>query len=336
MFSYVRIFKFALYSYTSAALPLIYSLVHPLSPKGKLVHLGLEGLAVTNSLVKAVREHRSDCVLQEEIYRVAVNDDHVSTLKQSAERLPELTQWVEARDLPMDCPSDVLGGLRLHSGCKVINVPSYLEGLWEVIRFTGTGWREWRVLQPSSDDVDWVNELKDFDTVVLSAGSGLFQDAIISEELPMQLVRGQSIEMTLNKEKCDFAMLCGKYISPLLEPSRILIGATHEFKEVPLDRRQVYSELRERSDAFASNLWEDGVVDNITSGVRVQSNRGPYGRLPMIGNFKSSLHSNAWIFTGLSSRGLIYHGLFGEILASRILNLETEYEQSGLDWWRNN
>lgn len=308
-----------------------------MSPKGKLVHLGLEGLAATNRLLEVAKTNR-DCIFQDEIYRVAVTQEHVATLKETAKRLPDLTEWLEAKDLPWDCPTDVLGGLRLHSGCKVVHMPSYLQGLWEAIQSTGSESKAWRLLDQRIDKSGWKSQLEEFDAVALCAGSGLFHDGIIEQKLPMQLVRGQSIEMTLGSKSCDHSMLCGKYVSPLPEKNRVLIGATHEFKETPLDSDQVKLELYERSRAFASNLWEDGTIDRITSGFRVQSNRGLYGRIPIVGKLdstKTTLGRDTWIYTGLSSRGLLHHGVFGEILASTMLGMDSEHDHPGLDWWQN-
>jgi glycine/D-amino acid oxidase-like deaminating enzyme len=318
---------------------LVFRLLHPLSPRGKLVHLGLEGLKATNVLLDASKEYQNGCVLQDELYRVAVNQDHLDTLMETADLIPELAEWLPRHQLPWTAPNEVLGALRLHSGCKVVHVPSYLKGLYHVIHGMGGGDKEWKILDESSSSdprSSWVKRLEGFDTVVFAAGSGLFQDSIIDEKMPVQLVRGQSIEMTLNEVNLHSAMVCGKYVSPLVEENRILIGATHEFKDQAMDPEQVRLELRERSDAFASNLWEDGTVDRITSGFRVQSNRGKDGRMPIVGKLDSTLHPNAWIFTGLSSRGLLHHGIFGEILASQIIGLQTEECHEGLDWWRGN
>jgi glycine/D-amino acid oxidase-like deaminating enzyme len=317
---------------------LIVRLLHPLSPQGKLVHLGLEGLKATNALVDASKEYQKGCILRNELYRVAVTRENMEILKETADRLPELSEWVPRQKLAWETPKDVLGALRLHSGCKIVHMPSYLKGLYHAIQATGSGDKEWIVLGASSgsdNETSWSERLAGFDAVVLAAGSGLFQDSIIKDEMPMQLVRGQSIEMTLNVVSLRSAMICGKYVSPLLEENRILIGATHEFKELALNPEQVKLELRERSDAFASNLWEHGTIDRITCGFRVQSNRGIYGRMPIVGKFDSDLHHNTWIFTGLSSRGLLHHGIFGEILASKIIGVESEQLHEGLDWWQS-
>jgi glycine/D-amino acid oxidase-like deaminating enzyme len=201
-------------------------LLHPLSPRERLAHLGLEGLAATNYLLNAAAQFEKDTILRNEIYRVAINDEHVSSLKQTAIDLPSLTQWVEPDELGSG-ESEVLGALRLHSGCKLVHPPTYLRGLWSACRSIGSGQREWLV-EPdcTSEDYDWEQRLASFDTVVLSAGAGLFQNSIIQDKLlvPVSLVLGQSIELTLGEGTCEHAMMCGKYVSPLLEKKRVLIG----------------------------------------------------------------------------------------------------------------
>lgn len=173
---------------------------------------------------------------------------------------------------------------------------------------------------------------------MLCAGAGLFHNSIIKDSLPVQLVRGQSIELALEKP-FEQARLCGKYVSPLPESNRALIGATQEFKDEPLNPGEVEAELKKRTNAFLSDVWEAGTIQNITVGYRVQSNRGLRGRMPIIGRFDTPIHGNTWIFTGLSSRGLLYHAMYGEILSKMILNddeSESPIERRDLDWWQRN
>ncbi len=111
-------------------------------------------------------------------------------------------------------------------------------------------------------------------------------------------------------------------------------GATQEFSEEPLDAENVEAELKERTTPFASSLWNDGTIHKITSGYRVQSDRGRHGRIPIIGRYDTPIHKNAWILTGLSSRGLLYHAVYGDTLTSMILNLDgKEVEQLDINWW---
>jgi len=220
------------------------------------------------------------------------------------------------------------------------------------------------------------NNIKcDFDVVVYCAGAGMFArnsngDTVFQhhnnnnnnnkrqQTFPVQLVRGQSLELRVPPHHSSItrnALLCGKYVSPLPNSSdnnnnnnnRILVGATHEFQEQPLSRDQVVDELQKRTVPFLSaSLWNDATVDRLTSGVRVQSHRGWAGRRPIVGRLDDDDDDvvggdhgkcRKWIFTGLSSRGLLYHGVYGNLLAQAILQ---DSEQVLLDacpdilWWR--
>ena len=287
-------------------------------------------------MLGAASKHESQCLLRDEIYRVAVNESHEKDLKNSASQIPELAEWINRQDLPWNPAPEVRGALRLHSGCKVIHVPSYIRGLWKAIESSGTGRTEWIISDLDAGDENWTEKLSTFDKVVFVAGSGIVEDGLIGMKLPMQLVRGQSMEVLLEKSVQDHAMLCGKYVTPLLDQGRVLIGATHEFKEDALDGDEVKTELQSRSMSFVPHLWQNGTVDKIASAYRVQSNRGQFGRLPILGRIESSdLDVESWIFTGLSSRGLLVHGVFGEILASQLLGLDPRHDTTEVDWWHS-
>lgn len=126
------------------------------------------------------------------------------------------------------------------------------------------------------------------------------------------------------------AVLCGKYISPVLQDDKMLVGATHEFREEALTDEEVYDDLKSRSYSLSPALWDSSTLDRVTVGYRVQSQRNALGRIPIIGK----LTDTNWIFSGLSSRGLLYHGIYGEKLADMILHGDVEEEDSHLNWWR--
>lgn len=390
-FSFVLFFSFLLYTCT------LNRLLHPLSPKGKLVHWGLEGLAATNRLIakacEAEEEENKDhgIVLRRELYRVvpvtaesADANRQQQQLQQTAGQFPHIAEWLEEAELKSrmgssgsvggSMTSASEGGLRLHNGCCVLHVPSYLRGLWKACQLLARGDDtngssiEWRILE---DEQDGTRSLQrhldeDFDVTVYCGGAGMFSQGSSSSatagflsqsHFPVQLVRGQSLELVLPHPQSS-ALLCGKYISPM--PSNknsnahmALVGATHEFQHEPLSKEQVIAELKERTVDMSPLVWKDYVVDRVTSGIRVQSARGPYGRRPILGrlpllatvestmNPRSSDNNNnsrnAWAFTGLSSRGLLYHALYGEMLASAILS---DCEDTLLErcpdmlWWK--
>jgi glycine/D-amino acid oxidase-like deaminating enzyme len=316
----------------------LHRLLHPLTPRGKMAYMGLEGLKSSKELIYAAAQFEKDTILRDEIYRMALNEQHESALKEAALSFPEYMQWMDADEL--DCgPPSVLGALRIHSGgCNVVHLPTYIKGLWSACRSKGTGEKVWEVDEGCTlAEFDWNKRLSAFDAVVLAAGAGLFQNSIIKKELPMQLVRGQSIELDLGERTFDKARLCGKYAVPLLEHNRVLIGATQEFKDDPLDPTEVEAELKKRSNAFTSDLWDGSSIYKITEGFRVQSNRGPLGRMPILGRFETPIHHEAWVFTGLSSRGLLYHALFADSLSDMILGIddnENPIDRQNLNWWQ--
>jgi glycine/D-amino acid oxidase-like deaminating enzyme len=382
-------------------------LLHPLSPRGKLVHWGREGLEATNRLVD-IAQAASDAaaaaktkdgstsplqspdqpqiVVRDQLYRLAVTQHHVDQFQATAQKLPEYCTWWTADQLVQagivgvestveaiaatspeaEASATVLGGLRLHNGCRVVHVPSYLQGLYAACRERGATWQV-----VGADDCSyehWKHRLQDFDAVVLSAGSGLFfqdeyttdgsnTDSLLSRKnFPVQMVRGQSVELRVpgnddvnsaNTSCPSQAILCGKYISPMPnDPTLYTVGATHEFKEDALSPQEVVEELTKRTADFSS-LWELASVERMTMGYRVQSNRGQYGRMPVIGQLPAAsvangdgaapIHTNTWIFTGLSSRGLLFHALYGDILTDAILEGSEASMLSrckDLTWWR--
>jgi len=332
-------------------------LLHPLSPKGKLAYKGFEGLASANKLIQAASQFENNVVLRKKIYRIAMTEANVVQYQKTAGELPELATWIEPGSTTSTGSDDdkedwegkyfsseknVLGALRLSGNCKVLHMKSYLKGLWSYCQSTGTGNKKWITHDDddstSIDSSKWKERLAEFDCVVWCAGSGLFQSSFMDQDdFPITLVRGQSIEMTMNDDAARNAVLCGKYVSPMLGNDRVLIGATHEYKEEPLKPSEVEAELKERSYDFASEIWDNGTVEKVTSGYRVQSNRGHLGRLPIVGKLNNHYHHhNSWIFTGLSGRGILYHGIYGDLLSNLILGKINEDSDhlKNMDWWR--
>lgn len=313
-------------------------LLHPFSPKGKLLHLGLEGLSATNKLVNASKAHNPDCVLRDQLYRIALTENSVGQLKEASAAYPKLASWLSSTEMEKACGTPGMGGLLLRNGCKVIHMPSYLDGLWKAcLESNRVTWSRENVTPG-----EWKDRLTSFDTVVYAAGSGLFHDGILGDEsascLPIELVRGQSIEVELDSTMAsrypNEAILSGKYMTPLPNSNHVLIGATHEYKAKPLDRSAVVDELQIRSFELSPFVWENSEIVKITSGYRVQSKRGKDGRMPIIGRLSCpEVQKNIWLITGLSSRGLIYHGIFGSLL-SDCISQNNEDSISHLLWWK--
>lgn len=211
-----------------------------MSPKGKLAYKGLEGLASANELVAAASKFEDSVVLRNSIYRIATTEAQASKFRETAAELPELATWLEPGSTSgrtgdtekweenyFSCEKDVLGALRLSGDCKVVHMRSYLRGLWSHCESIGSGTKKWENFEDdqSIKNNEWSERLANFDCVIFAAGSGLFQSSIMNkDDFPINLVRGQSMEMTVDNEVPWNAVVCGKYVSPLLEQNRVLIG----------------------------------------------------------------------------------------------------------------
>jgi hypothetical protein len=80
----------------------------------------------------------------------------------------------------------IIGALRLHGGCKVVDIKSYLKGLWASCQATGDVKKEW--IQDSSYGLTgykWKERLVEFDCVVFASGAGLFQASVVEHKFPI-------------------------------------------------------------------------------------------------------------------------------------------------------
>jgi len=324
-------------------------LLHPFSPSGKLIYQGTQGLHETNKMIASAQAFQPSCILSQHLYRIAMSSSHVIQLKETARLYPQWATWMDMGDLrkngllkddddDLSRKSTVLGGLLLTNGCKVIHVKNYLKGLWsscqDIASKQGTS-IAWSLCL---DSTPAPSHLQEFDTVVFSAGSGLFTDRLLQEsavQFPIQLVRGQSVEFSLEHQDCGpiQPVLCGKYVAPWNTDlcNRVIVGATHEYSSQALDSTSVMEELRDATIHMCPQVWQHGKVVSITQGYRVQSQRGKDGRLPIVGRIElPSIGKDCWIFTGLSSRGLLYHGIFGSYLSTALMKGSDEDLPK---WW---
>ena len=199
-------------------------------------------MASANKLVEAASRFEDNVVLRNKIYRIALNEAQTTRFQKTALEWPEFATWVEPDRSSMGegdtkdvweeqyfgREENILGALKLSGGCKVLHMRSYLKGLWSYCESIGSGTKKWVICEDidNANSDEWKERLAEYDCAVFAAGSGLFQSSLLNQkEYPINLVRGQSIEMTMKDDPVDWnAILCGKYVSPLPERGRVIIG----------------------------------------------------------------------------------------------------------------
>jgi glycine/D-amino acid oxidase-like deaminating enzyme len=200
--------------------------------------------------------------------------------------------------------------------------------------------------------------LYDAVVIACGAAAGSVSELSGDDALPTRLQGGHVVELVPKRIDGTVAwptdapgILGSPYVAPL-GPHRVLVGTTTELDASVSDARRAgevsihgcgsessraaaaAAELVERASAiyppFASDL-DDWAVEVTRYGVRANPPRSNLGSLPLIGRIAVKTSSfdaphgqektspSWWYVGGLGARGLVYHGVLGEILAEAVL-----------------
>ncbi len=181
----------------------------------------------------------------------------------------------------------------------------YLEGLWLHAQAKGAKWE--------ASAVRSLQDLKDYDAVVLATGAEtrLFPEC---SQLSVKTTKGQSLicrwPEALGVLPC--ALLSMGHVTSTAEPSICQVGSTYErqYKSVKPDPETALPLLKQCA-AFFPPAREFEVLE-IRSGIRISP---VVGYRPIV----QKIAPKAWVFTGLGSRGMLYHALLGKEVAAEIM-----------------
>ncbi|KAI5441156.1 hypothetical protein KIW84_010571, partial [Lathyrus oleraceus] len=189
----------------------------------------------------------------------------------------------------------------------------------------------------------------EYDAVIICLGAKANTLPEISGRLPLRTCRG----VILNLEPPDITRCYPEHGPSILsdawiavESSRSLnVGSTWEWKsinsspDVSIDEA---SKARHELLPKASTIYpeiKDWVFTGAKAGLRAMPPLTPLGSLPLLGcinDFIGRNHScKYWLFGGLGSRGLLYHGWLGNLTAHAALSCNEEVIPSELTSWKN-
>lgn len=190
-------------------------------------------------------------------------------------------------------------GLWISSGITLYS-RLYLEGLWKACRTLGAAFVQ--------HSISSLEELNDFDASVLTAG---FETLKFAPHLPLQVTKGQTL-LCRWPERLPFSIVSQGHITPTEDPFICQIGSTYEHGFTTLDPdKDAISELLGKAANFYSPARDFEVVE-IRAGARISR---PKGYRPIV----EKLSAKTWIFTGLGSRGMLYHAWLGMQLVQEML-----------------
>lgn len=283
-------------------------LMHPYSgASAKLNRDGLEGYRATEELLTIASEQMQRSVITGQgLLRLAITPRQKEEFRLSAEKYANII-WHDAEQTVKQIP-----GLSFHPGIfieksLIIDCKLYLEGLWKACE--GEGAKLEKVKVNSMD------ELQDFDQIVLAAGSSVNKLLPYRMQLPVTEVKGQIIEFAWPQdlEPLPFALNSHAYLLMNKEKQNCIAGATYErdFDSAFADVEYATKDILPKVAAMIPALKDASIV-SCRAGIRASTP----DHMPII----KKIHAKCWVITGMGSKGLLYHALYTKKLVSMLLS----------------
>jgi glycine/D-amino acid oxidase-like deaminating enzyme len=225
----------------------------------------------------------------------------------AAARCYEDLQWWNAAM----CAAKVKGlrqceGLFIPTGVTV-NSFKYLLGLWAACSVKGAK----LIIQK----IDALDALTKFDAVIVAAGA--LTEQLLGIPLPLSLIKGQVIELSWPKGLpfAPFSIIADAYLVMCPENQSCLVGATYERNYASLlpEPEIALHLLKTKATSLFPELADSHLI-SCKAGVRA-STKGT--RKPLVGPIAA--HPNCWAFTGMGSKGLLYHAWLAKLCSRAIL-----------------
>ncbi|CAJ2637523.1 unnamed protein product [Trifolium pratense] len=189
----------------------------------------------------------------------------------------------------------------------------------------------------------------EYDAVIICLGAKVNMLPEISGRLPLRTCRGVIVHLEPPDDTRCYpedgpSILSDAWIA--VESSRSLnVGSTWEWKSI---NSSPNVSIEEASKALhellpkASTIYpgiRDWVFTGARAGLRAMPPLTPLGSLPLLGCINDFIGRNRsckyWLFGGLGSRGLLYHGWLGNLMAHAVLSCNEEVIPSELTSWKN-
>ncbi|XP_027336572.1 uncharacterized protein LOC113850292 [Abrus precatorius] len=170
----------------------------------------------------------------------------------------------------------------------------------------------------------------------------------ISGRLPLRTCRGVIVHLELPDDTKGYpengpSILSDAWIS-VQGPRSLNLGSTWEWKSINSSRNVSTDEASEALLQLlpkASSVYpgiKDWVFNGARAGLRAMPPLTPLGSLPLLGCINDIIGGNHtckyWLFGGLGSRGLLYHGWLGNLMAHAVLSCNEEVISSELTSWK--
>lgn len=185
----------------------------------------------------------------------------------------------------------------------VVDMQSYLAGLWQACCERGA------VLYPSS--VESLEQLKDFDLIVIAAGAGITHFEQCSS-FRLKKIKGQILKCKKKSSLPNQALIGKGYLT--VADGHFHFGATYEreFLDDLPDLEQALKELQPKYEQLAQTTERLEPIE-VKAGVRIAHLHDYYPVTVQI-------DQRTYAITAMGSRGLLYHALLAKRLCTLIFS----------------
>ncbi|WJZ98265.1 hypothetical protein VitviT2T_016804 [Vitis vinifera] len=189
----------------------------------------------------------------------------------------------------------------------------------------------------------------EYDAVIICLGAKADMLPELSGRLPLRTCRGVIAHLQLpdniGEDYSDHSpsILSDAWLA-IQGPRSLYMGSTWEWKSrnyLPNvsaeEATKALQELLPKASAIYPGI-KDWTFAGARAGLRAMPPLTPHGSLPLLGCINDLVGGNHtckyWLFGGLGSRGLLYHGLLGKLIAQAVLLGNEDLIPSELTSWR--
>lgn len=252
-------------------------------------------------------------ILSKGILRPALSQQQVEDFQRCAQTYSD-TEWWEKEKCKEKIPElhlpDKGGGLYIKEGLT-LNVESYVQGLWQACALLGTQYYQQALI--SQEDME------SYDRVLIAMGPQTKAFPPL-KNLPLTPIKGQMLKLKWPEgvKPPPFSLISQKYLVMCADYKSCFVGATfeHSFTSPHLDKERALEEIMPNIVEYFPALQGAEVLE-----CRAAFRASSHNHLPVVGKVSDKFY----FFTGLGSKGLLYHAWVGKRVARALLTGDTKH-----------
>ena len=281
-------------------------LFHPFpGAHAKLVRDGKEGQKATLELVDVAERASGEKIAKNTgLLRIAISQKQLEDFSHCAKQYEDV-RWFGGEECQQLIPCLLPNPGIFIESAFVIQTKKYLGGLWKYCAASGVRW------EPTL--VTTLKTLSDFDVIVVATGAAVKLLPELSHIL-IKPIKGQILEIEWPSflPPLKVPLNSEAYLVMSLDKKKCFVGATFErsFDSAAPDMETARTYLQPKMLSLIPGL-EEAKILNCHSGLRAATpQHQPLLEQPLNG---------CWVFSGMGSKGLLYHALYAKKLVDKIL-----------------